>query len=78
MNSFVWVKELKVRVDSEATKFFFVGSGDFFLFIDDGFRDSSVDEVGFKNCELRLDDGFDFEEGSCGISFTVIIRILSS
>ena len=45
-----------MRLDSEAPKFSFVGARDLFIFIADDFRDSSVDEVGFGNSELRLDN----------------------
>ena len=62
MNQFVWVEGLKVRLNSEALKFSFVGSGDFFNFIADGFSDSAVDEVRVENCELRLYNGFIFED----------------
>ena len=47
MNHFVWVDGLEVRLDFERSKFSFVGAGDFFNFIADSFRDSSVDEVRF-------------------------------
>ena len=52
MNHFIWVDRSEVRLDSETSKFSFVGAGGFFRFITDGFRDGSVDEVGFENCEL--------------------------
>ena len=38
-------------------------SGDFLTFVAEGFSDSSVDKVGVENCELRLDHGFNFEDG---------------
>ena len=55
MNHFVWVAVWKSASS-------FVGAGGFFSFIADSFRDISVDEGGFENIELRLNDGFNFED----------------
>ena len=39
-----------------------MSSGDSFNLIADRFSVNSVDEVGVENCELSLDDGFNFED----------------
>ena len=62
LNNFVRIDGLKVRLDSEAPKFSFTISGNFFTFIAGGLSDSWVDEVGVRNCEIRLNDGFKFED----------------
>ena len=61
MNHFVWVDGSEVRLDSETPQFSFMGAGDFFRLISDGSCYSSGDEVGFENCELRFNDGLNFE-----------------